>query len=260
MLLQHSRSFFQHGAIILKRSYITTNLRNRYGKEQFEKSFAYCSSVDGGNVDSTIKIVDLRSDTVTQPTPEMRHAMANAIVGDDVYLEDPTVKELESTAAEMLGKENALLVPSGTMGNLISVMIHCQEKGSEVLLGDRSHIFLYEQGGISQFGGIHARTIPNLKSGTFLLQDLATKIRSDDIHYPRTKVLCLENTHNACGGKVLPLNFLEKVLKIAKNSGIPAVHMDGARLFNAAIALKVPARRLLENVDSTSVCLSKGNK
>ncbi|XP_055337586.1 uncharacterized protein LOC129587732 isoform X2 [Paramacrobiotus metropolitanus] len=245
---------------MLDRSYVAMPSLKRYGSEQFEKSFGYCSILDPANeLDRKAKIVDMRSDTVTQPTPEMREAMAHAIVGDDVYLEDPTVRLLESTAADMLGKESALFVPSGTMGNLISVMIHCQDRGSEVLLGDKSHIFMYEQGGISQFGGVHARTLNNLRGGTFLVDEMVSKIRTaDDIHYPRTRLLCLENTHNMCGGKVLPLAFLTKVTKRAKENGVPAIHMDGARLFNAAVALNVPITKLLENIDSASVCLSKG--
>jgi threonine aldolase len=121
------------------------------------------------------------------------------------------VTALETKAAEMFGKESALFVPSGTMGNLISVMIHCQERGSEAILGDKSHIFKYEQGGVSQFGGVHVKVIPNLRSGAFLPDDVLASIRTDDIHYPRTKVLCLENTHNMCGGKVLSLTFLDEV-------------------------------------------------
>ncbi|OQV25975.1 putative low-specificity L-threonine aldolase 2 [Hypsibius exemplaris] len=240
------------------RTYVSRTQMKKYGGEQFEKSFGYCSVVEADNKDPNTRVVDMRSDTVSMPTDEMRQAMAEAVVGDDVYLEDPTVTALEIKAAEMFGKESALFVPSGTMGNLISVMIHCQERGSEAIVGDKCHIFKYEQGGISQFGGIHVKVIPNLKDGTFLLDDVMTSIRTDDIHYPRTKVLCLENTHNICGGKVLPLAYIDKITQFARKHGIPSVHMDGARIFNAAAALNVPVSRILENVDSVSCCLSKG--
>ncbi|OQV23283.1 putative low-specificity L-threonine aldolase 2 [Hypsibius exemplaris] len=213
---------------------------------------------DSPKVERNARVIDMRSDTFSLPTEKMRHAMAEAVVGDDVFQEDPTVNALQKRAAELFGKESALLVSSGTMGNLISVLVHCRERGSEAIVGDKCHIFKYEQGGISQFGGVHVKAIPTLADGTFLLEDIVTSIRTDDIHFPRTKVLCLENTHNGCGGKVLPLAYLDKVTAFARANGIPAIHMDGARIFNAAIALKVPVSRLVQNVDSVTFCLSKG--
>ena len=198
--------------------------------------------------------VDLRSDTVTKPTDEMRVAMFEAEVGDDVYGDDPTVNKLEEKASEMLGKEAALYVPSGTMGNLISVMAHCSGRGEEVLLGDCSHISIFEQGGIAQLGGVHPRTVRNLPDGTFDLDELKSKIMPDDIHNTVTRLICVENTHN---GRVIRPEFMDKLAEIVCGTNI-RIHMDGARIFNAATALGMPVTKLLEHVDSVSVCLSKG--
>ena len=150
-----------------------------------------------------MKPIDLRSDTFTQPTPAMREAMANAEVGDDVFEEDPTLKKLETLAAKKTGKESALFVPSGTMGNLISVLSLCQ-RGDEVLLGDRSHIFLHEVGGMAALGGVHPRILPNNEDGTLPLPLLEQSIRHTDIHNPPTRLICLENTHNFCHGTPKP--------------------------------------------------------
>src|SRR5512143_1390437 len=148
-----------------------------------------------------MEYVDLRSDTVTKPTPEMREAMAEAEVGDDVYRDDPTVNRLEVLAASMLGKEAALFVPSGTMGNLIALLVHCQ-RGDEVIIGNKNHSFLYEAGGLSALGGIHSHQLANQPDGSLALADVEAAIRPDDPHFPVSRLVCLENTHNRCGGTV----------------------------------------------------------
>jgi len=201
-------------------------------------------------------IIDLRSDTVTQPTPTMRKAMADADVGDDVFGEDPTVIQLEETAAERIGKEAALFVASGTMANLVSQLTHCG-RGDEMILGDRSHVFFYEQGGSAAIGGIHPRTIPNGPDGTLPLDVIADAIRGDNIHYPRTRLIVLENTHNRCDGRPLGVDYMAAVGELADTHGLK-VHVDGARIFNAATALQVNAADLVAVADSVSFCLSKG--
>ena len=203
-----------------------------------------------------MRIIDLRSDTVTQPTPAMRRAMADAEVGDDVFGEDPTVNRLEKMAAELLNKEAALFVASGTMANIACQLTHCG-RGDEVILGDQSHAFFYEQGGTAALGGIHPRTIPNQYDGTLAFPDIEAAIRTDDIHFPRTKLLALENTHNRCNGNPINVDYMNSVAEIAQNHGLK-IHVDGARLFNAAIALAVKAQDLVAEVDSVSICLSKG--
>ena len=202
-------------------------------------------------------IVDLRSDTITKPTDEMRVAMFEAAVGDDVLCDDPTVQTFESRAAQILGKEAALFVPSGTMGNLICIMTHCPGRGDEMLLGDDSHISHYEQGGASFVGGIHPRIVNTLPDGRLDLDDIRRKIMPDDIHCPVTRLLCLENSHNRKGGRVLTPEYMDQVAQLVAGKGIK-IHLDGARLFNAATALKVPAVKLTERVNSVNVCLSKG--
>ncbi len=159
--------------------------------------------------------IDLRSDTVTRPTPAMRRAMAEAEVGDDVFGEDPTINRLEEMAAQRLGKEGGLFVASGTMANLVCLLTHCG-LGDEILLGDRSHTFLYEQGGSAGLGGIHPRTIPNEPDGTLDLARLEGAIRPDNIHFPRTRLIVLENTHNRCGGRALPPLYMKAVARIAR--------------------------------------------
>ena len=203
-----------------------------------------------------MQIIDLRSDTVTMPTQEMRDAMANASVGDDVYGEDPTVNQLQSLAAEKMGKEAGLFVPSGTMGNLIAVMTHCQ-RGDEAIMGNLGHTFLFEGGGVSALGGVFPHLLSNQPDGTLLLGDVKSAIRPDDIHQPPTRLLILENTHNRCGGVVLPLDYPGEIRKITRESGIK-LHLDGARIFNAAIYSHVPAKKLVEDFDSVTFCLSKG--
>lgn len=201
--------------------------------------------------------VDLRSDTLTQPTEAMRVAMSHAVVGDDVYREDVTVKALEKRVADMFQKEAALFFPSGTMSNLTAVLAWCSSRGSEIILGDQSHMFLFEQGGASQFGGVSMRTIPNLENGTMDLSCISSAIRDEDIHEPSTQLICIENTHNVCGGKVLPLSFLENLRNLSLERGVP-IHMDGARVWNALSALGVQPDVFAGYVDSISVCLSKG--
>lgn len=202
-------------------------------------------------------MIDLRSDTVTQPSPAMRAAMASAEVGDDVYGEDPTVNRLQERAAEILGKEAALFVASGTMGNLVSLLAHCG-RGDEVILGDESHIFHYEQGGASALGGLVYHTLPTARDGRLALADIVNAIRdASNPHYALPGVICLENTHNRCGGTVLDLDYLAAVAALAAEHGLP-LHLDGARLPNAAIALGVPMRDITQHVTSVQLDLSKG--
>lgn len=200
-------------------------------------------------------VIDLRSDTVTRPTQEMRQAMYEAEVGDDVYGEDPTVRRLEETAAEMLGKEDALFVTSGTQGNQIAILTHCQP-GDEVILEAESHIFMYEAGAAAALAGIQTRPIPGEK-GVLHREQVARAIRGDDIHFPRTGLICLENTHNKAGGKVIPLERMEAIYRLASEKGVP-VHLDGARLFNAAVAAGVSVKEYAACADSVQICLSKG--
>ncbi len=202
-----------------------------------------------------METIDLRSDTVTQPTPAMREAMARAVVGDDVYGEDPTVNRLQALAAEMLGKEAGLFVASGTMGNLAAVLAHCG-RGDEVILGAKSHTFLFEAGGISALGSVHSCQVPNQPDGSLALEDIRAAIRPNDPHHPVTRLISLENTHNRCGGAVVPLDYIRQAGAFAQEKGL-ALHLDGARLFNAAVALGRPARELAEPFDSVTVCLSK---
>jgi threonine aldolase len=200
--------------------------------------------------------IDLRSDTVTQPTPAMRQAMAQAVVGDDVYQEDPTINRLQEMAAGLTGKEAGLFVPSGTMGNLIGVLAHCQ-RGDEVILGDKAHTFLYEAGGVSALGGVHSHQVPNQPDGTLAMQDILDAIRPDDAHHPITRLITLENTHNRCGGVVLSLEYTHTVGELARQHNL-RLHLDGARLFNAAVAQGVSAKELAGPADSVTFCLSKG--
>ena len=203
-----------------------------------------------------MKIIDLRSDTVTLPTPAMREAVYNAELGDDVFGEDPTTNRLEQMAAERIGKEASLLVASGTMANLVCILTQCA-RGEEVILGDRSHTFLYESGGMSALGGIHPHTISNQADGTMRLEDIKAAIRGPNVHFPRTRLICLENTHNRCNGSALPPEYIDAVAALAKEHGL-SVHLDGARIFNAAVALGLDAKELTRSVDSVSFCLSKG--
>ena len=200
--------------------------------------------------------IDLRSDTITHPTPAMRTAMARAEVGDDVFGDDPTVNRLQEMAAERFGKEAALFVASGTMGNLVALLTHCA-RGEEIIMGHLAHTFLNEQGGTAALGGIHTRTVPNQPDGTLDLAQVAAAIRGDDDHYPITRVICLENTQNRCGGTVLDAAYTQAAGDLGRRHGL-RLHIDGARIFNAAAALGIDVRELTAPADSVSFCLSKG--
>lgn len=208
-----------------------------------------------GHEDS-LDIIDLRSDTVTLPTPAMRQAMADAELGDDVYSEDPTVNRLQEKAAALLGKDAGLFVASGTMSNLVAILAHCQ-RGDEVILGNLAHSFLFEAGGISALGGVHSCQILNQHDGTLNLDDILNAIRPDDSHFPRTRLVVLENTHNRCGGVPLGIEYTQSVADLVHDHDIK-LHLDGARLFNAAVAMETDAKRLASPADSVSICLSKG--
>lgn len=199
--------------------------------------------------------IDLRSDTVTKPTPAMRRAMYRAEVGDDVFGEDPTVNRLEEMAAERMGKEAGLFVASGTMGNLVALLTHCR-RGDEVIMGDLAHSFLYEVGGASALGGLVIHILPN-RRGMLDPAEVEAAIRSEDIHHPRTRLICLENTHNRSGGIALTPAQTYSVAEVARRYGL-ALHLDGARIFHAAIAQGLEARELTKEVDSVMFCLSKG--
>jgi threonine aldolase len=200
-------------------------------------------------------IIDLRSDTVTRPTPAMRESMANAEVGDDQYGEDPTVNRLEEMSARMLGKEAAVFVSSGTMGNLSAVLAHC-DRGDEVILGDQSHILWYESAGPATVGGISPRTVRTAPDGTFDLDEVEGVLRVEGPGYPPTGLICIENTHNRCGGAVLSLEYMRTVRELASSRGIP-IHLDGARIFNAAASLGVSPADIAAEVDSVQFCFSK---
>ncbi|MGE0681867.1 MAG: low-specificity L-threonine aldolase [Candidatus Binatia bacterium] len=203
-------------------------------------------------------MIDLRSDTVTLPSPSMREAMHRAELGDDVMGEDPTVNRLEELAASLMGKEAALFVVSGTMGNLVSLLSHCR-RGAEAILGDQSHIFNYEAGGASALGGIVFHTIVTERFGELDLASLQRAIRpaETNLHYAPAGVICLESTHNRCGGTILPLAYFQEVQAIADHAGIP-VHLDGSRIFNAAVALHTNVKEFARYADSVQFCLSKG--
>ncbi len=201
------------------------------------------------------RTIDLRSDTVTKPSPEMRAAMASADVGDDVYAEDPTVQKLEAECAATLGKEAALFVPSGTMGNLVTVLSQCA-RGDEVIVGDEAHIFYYEVAGVSALGGVQMRTLPN-RAGVLDPQEIERAIRPQNIHFPKTALLCFENTHNRGGGRAVTVAESRSIAEVAHRHGVP-VHLDGSRIFNAAVALDVPPAALAGPADSVNICFSKG--
>ncbi len=202
-----------------------------------------------------MRIVDFRSDTLTVPTEEMREAMYEARVGDDVYGEDPTVKELEEMAAAKAGKESALFVTSGTMGNQLALLSHTK-RGEEVILEENSHIYNAEVGGAAFLSGLQPRPIKGNR-GIMDLEDIKRAIRPEDIHFPRTGLICIENTHNMAGGVVIPVYQMEKVYSLAREHNIP-VHLDGARIFNAAIHIGCDVKELTQYCDSVMFCLSKG--
>lgn len=200
-----------------------------------------------------MRYIDLRSDTVTQPTEAMRQSMLHAEVGDDVYGEDPSINALEHRGAELLGKEAALFVPSGTMSNLLAMMSHCQ-RGEGAVLGVASHIYRYEAQGSAVLGSVALQPVPMQADGTLALADVRTSLAPDDAHFAQTRLVCLENTHN---GKVLPLSYLREMRDFADDRGL-LLHLDGARLFNAVVASGEPVQAIAAPFDSVSVCLSKG--
>ncbi|KAF5302077.1 hypothetical protein FQR65_LT08627 [Abscondita terminalis] len=205
-----------------------------------------------------VHTVDLRTDTITKPTPAMRKAMVVAEVGDSVFDEDPTVRKLERRCAELLGKEDAVYLASGTMCNLISIMVHCNKRGAEFIAGDKSHTFLYELGGAAVLAGVQCSLLVNKPDGTFCLKDVEAKLRPDiDTHEPSTALIIVENTHNMCGGKVLPLQWLDDLAHLARQHNVP-LHMDGARLMNAVVQSGISAKRYARDMDSVFFCLSKG--
>lgn len=203
-----------------------------------------------------MEYIDLRSDTVTRPTPAMWEAMSHAAVGDDVYEDDPTINQLQELAAAKVGKEAALYVPSGTMGNLAGILAHCR-RGDEVIMGQRTHTFLHEGGGISTLGGVHSCQLKEQADGSLALDEVAAAIRDDDVHEPVTRLIEIENTHNACGGVYQSPEYIRSLAEFAHARGL-IVHMDGARVFNSAVAQGVDVRQLTGPVDSVTFCLSKG--
>jgi len=199
---------------------------------------------------------DFRSDTVTLPTPEMKQAIFDAELGDDVYGEDPTVNELERLSAEIFGKEDAVLVSTGTMGNLVSILSHCQ-RGEQIIIGDKCHIYRAEAGGIASLGGIVPRILKNDDDGTMDLNEIEANIEPKDVHRAPTKVVALENTANVVGGKILSKEYMDSVKQICDKNELK-LHIDGARIFNASVALEMPVSELTKSVDSLTFCLSKG--
>lgn len=207
-------------------------------------------------ITSTDTFIDFRSDTITRPTGEMRQAMANAIVGDDQFGEDPTVNQLEARAAELVGKDAAVFVPSGTMGNVSALMAHCG-RGDEAILGDESHIYWFESGSPAALGGITQFVLPTEEDGTIDPARIEAAIRPARPGYPRTRVICIENTHNRRSGRALPVSYMRAVTEVAARHDV-AVHLDGARIFNAAAALGVDAAEIATHATSVQFCLSKG--
>lgn len=201
-------------------------------------------------------MIDLRSDTVTVPNKDMRKAMYDSEVGDDVYGEDPTVNKLQEIASEITGKEDSLLVSSGTMGNLVSLLT-LTNRGEEIILGNKCHVYAWEGSGVSIYGGISMKIINNNNDGSFDLNELSASINPLDDHKPKTSTISIENTHNQCGGAPLTLDFIEKVNSIARKNNLK-IHMDGARLFNASVAQRKSIKDIVENIDSVTFCLSKG--
>ncbi|MDC1436453.1 low-specificity L-threonine aldolase [Gammaproteobacteria bacterium] len=198
-------------------------------------------------------MIDLRSDTVTRPTQEMREVMAKAEVGDDVWGDDPTVKQLEALAAEQTGMEAAIFAASGTQTNLIALMCHCQ-RGDEYLVGQTAHTYKYEGGGAAVLGSIQPQPINNEADGSISLENILASIKPDDIHFAKSRLLCLENT---TGGKILPLDYIEAATNLASDHGL-LNHLDGARVYNAAVKLGIDVKEIVKYFDSVSICLSKG--
>ncbi|MFL2642727.1 MAG: low-specificity L-threonine aldolase [Dehalococcoidia bacterium] len=201
-------------------------------------------------------MIDLRSDTVTMPNKDMRKAMYDSEVGDDVYGEDPTVNKLQEIASEVTGKEDSLLVASGTMGNLVSLLT-LTNRGEEIILGNKCHVYAWEGSGVSIYGGISMKIINNNDDGSFDINELARSINPLDDHKPKTSTISIENTHNQCGGSPLTQDFIENVKLIADKNNLK-IHMDGARLFNASVSQRKSVKEIVKNVDSVTFCLSKG--
>ncbi|EER08890.1 L-allo-threonine aldolase, putative [Perkinsus marinus ATCC 50983] len=206
---------------------------------------------------SNTHIVELRSDTFTQPTSEMRRAMAEAECGDDVWGLDPTVNAFQKEAAEKFGFKTALYLPTATMSNLVAMLVHCEKKGSEIILGDKAHMHIYEQGGYSTIAGAHCRTVPNQPDGTLRLEDVEFAIRPFEPHYPITRAVCVENTQNVCGGRVLTKEYIDSLGALCKKNNVK-LHIDGSRIFNASVKLGISVKELTEQADTVTLCLSKG--
>jgi threonine aldolase len=203
-----------------------------------------------------VSFIDLRSDTVTKPSPAMREAMYRAEVGDDGYAEDPTLIRLQEMVAERVGMEASLFVPSGIMANMLALLGHCG-RGGEVILGNLTDMYVWECGGYSVVGGIHPYPIPNNPDGTLDLDKIEAAIREEDMHFPRTQLVCIENSHNECGGVPLTPEYTASVVELAERHSVP-VHVDGARIFNSAIAQGVDVKELTKGASSLMFCLSKG--
>ncbi len=220
------------------------------------KAGAWPAIISLESVEGRMTAIDLRSDTVTKPTDEMRSAMASAEVGDDVFGEDPSINELQERSAALLGKEAGLLTSSGTMSNLIATLAWGSH-GDEIIMGDQAHMFWNESAGQAALGGVQTRLVPNDSQGRINPDDVAAAIRPPgNLHFPRTAMICLENTHNRCSGGVLTPEDTKSVSDVAHAAGVP-VHLDGARIFNASVALEVPPAELVREVDDLSFCLSK---
>jgi len=217
------------------------------------------SSASSSNARTGTSTVDLRSDTLTAPSPEMLQSVLTAPTGDDVFGEDPTVLELEEYAANLFGKEKGLYVPSGTMANLVAIMGHCHNRASEMIIGANSHICLWEGGNVSNLGGIHTRQIyEHEMDATLDQQAIRDLFRLDiDDHWPKTELLCLENTHNMMGGVALPPSYIDEMGSLCRELGM-ALHIDGARIMNAVVAQNVTPAEMCRNADSVAICLSKG--
>jgi threonine aldolase len=203
-----------------------------------------------------MKYIDLRSDTVSHPTPEMREAMANAEVGDDVFGDDPTVNRLQEEAAAMFGKEAGLFVSSGTMGNLVAVLTHCG-RGDEMILGKQSHIYGYEVASAAAYGGVQPNTLQVQRDGTLKLDEIRAAIRGDNVHFPDSRLICLENTQGSTSGAPVPASYIDQVGEIAHANGMK-LHIDGARIFNAATYYGTTVKELTASADSVQFCFSKG--
>ena len=212
----------------------------------------------GGELDASQQvIVDLRSDTITKPTRDMRCAMRDAEVGDDAYAEDPTTAELENKVARLLGKESGLFLPSGTMANVVALLTHCWSRGSQVIVGDQSFLNRCMQPGISELGSINQKTIKNQPDGTFNLLELKELLRKPYVNWPVSTVVCVENTHNYMGGRALPMHWLEELYTLCEENDA-ILHMDGARLINASVALAISPAQITRYCNTSTFCLNKG--